>query len=188
MANLAFNGWMKNVRGASGDIVFKHAFGKLVVAQKPKFPPGPPTLAQAQVRERFKASARYAKAVLADPVARQPYVEAAKARNTSAFALALGDYMNLPKVTEIDLAGYAGRVGDPIKVTATDDFELTSVKVTIRHATGTVLEQGLATANFEGIYVYPATTVAPTDEMLTIEAEATDRPGRQRTLSETWHA
>lgn len=188
MAEVKLNGWMQNTRGASGDIVFKKAYGRLIVSQKPKFKPGPPTEAQAVVRARFAASAKYAKAVMADPVARVPYVVAAEARNTGAFGLALGDYMNLPEVKEIDLAGYSGKIGDAIRVTATDDFELTSVKVTIRNAAGAILEQGLAKANFESIHVYRATTVAPTDQMLTIEAAATDRPGRERTLSESWHA
>ena len=188
MANLKFNGWMKNVRGASGDIVFKRQYDKLVVAQKAKFDPKPPTATQLAHRKRFITAAGYAKSVIDDPVARVPYAEAAKARNTSAFALALRDFMILPTVTEVDLAAYYGKVGDPITVRAEDDFELT-LKVTITHANGAVLEQGLATPTFEpGVYVYHATTVAPTNEMLRIEAVAKDRPGRERSLSEEWHA
>lgn len=72
-------------------------------------------------------------------------------------------------------------------MTALDDFGLVSVKVTIRSEAGAVLEQGLAT-KVEGKWVYHATTVAPVDQTLTIEAEAKDRPGHERALSETWHA
>lgn len=188
MAKLQLNGWIKDMRGASGDVVFKRTFGRLIVAQKGTLNEVPPTEGQLAVRQRFTAASRYARNVLADPVLRLPYVAAAEARNTSAFGLAAGDYLKLPEVTEVDLAEYFGRVGDPIKVTAGDDFGLVSLKVTIRNEAGTVLETGLATANAVGTWVYRATTVAPTNQNLTIEAEAKDRPGHERTRSESWHA
>ena len=56
-----------------------------------------------------------------------------------------------------------------------------------RSEAGVELEQGLA-ANVDGIWVHHATTVAPGDQTLTIEAEAKDCPGHERTRSDTWHA
>jgi hypothetical protein len=187
MAKLNFNPWLDDVRGTYGRLVFKQHYGRMIVARKPALSGLPPTEPQVRQRERFAAANKYATAVLADAGRRAPYVEAAKARNVNPFGLAMGDFLNLPEVKEIDLAEYFGRVGDPIKITAVDDFGLVAVKVTIRNEAGTTLEQGLAT-EVDDRWVYRATTVAPSDQTLTIEAEAKDRPGHERARSETWHA
>ena len=187
MAKINFNPWLEDVRGAYGRLVFKQRYGQMFVARKPRPSLLPPTEMQTRTRETFAAANRYAQGVFTDAARRQPYVDAGKAQNTNPFTLAMGDFLNLPEVKEVDLSDYHGRVGDPIRVTATDDFGLVSVKVTIRSEAGAELEQGLA-ANVDGTWVYHATTVAPVDQTLTIEAEAKDRPGHERTRSETWHA
>jgi len=74
-----------------------------------------------------------------------------------------------------------------VVIDAEDDFEVVSVKVTIRDEAGVTLEQGFAVQG-DTRWIYHATTVAPTNQNLTIEAEAKDRPGHERTRSESWHA
>jgi hypothetical protein len=186
MAKAGLNPVFEKIRGAIGDLVFKGLFGRTVVTRKPT-QSEPPSAAQLATRKRFGEAAAYARAVFKDPLRKAPYVLAGKARNTSAFALALADHMNLPEVTEVDLGGYFGHVGDPVKITARDDFELVSVTVTIKDAGGMMLEQGLA-VNLDGTWTYVATTVAPVDQTIMIEASAKDRAGHERTLAEPWHA
>jgi len=95
--------------------------------------------------------------------------------------------MGLPVVKEVDITAYAGHPGNVVKVDARDDFEVVGVKLTVRDATsGAVVEQGQAVKS-GGFWVYTAQTEAPRDRDLEIEAEASDRPGNQRTLSEMWH-
>jgi hypothetical protein len=188
MASVKINGWLLNLRGASGDIVFKQAYGRLIVSQKPKFPAPAPTEKQLGVQQKFKAGARYATGVMADPALRAPYDAQAAATHGNPFGLAVRDYVVLPEVKEIDLGSYHGQIGDPIRVIASDDFKLVSLTVSIRSEAGVVLESGRAATNVEGIWVYVATTIAPPNQTVTIEAEAQDRPGHQRTLSEAWHS
>ena len=128
------------------------------------------------VREQFRAAAAYAKAVFADPVRRPPYESAARAKGMSLFAFVMGDFLKPPVVEVIDAAGYHGVVGDLIKITARDDFEVVGVGVVIRDAADAVLEQGPA-ALVGGQWTYATTVAVAAGETVTIEATATDRPG-----------
>lgn len=178
---------LNDLRGRMGKWVYRRFEGNIVVARRPKITVEP-TAAQIQQQKRFTRAAAYARAVFKDPARKAVYADAAKAAGRSTvFALAMGDYLKPPVVEEIDLTGYSGRIGDPIGIAASDDFEVTGVKVTIRNTAGTTLEEGPATKG-DIDWVYRGKTAVPTDENLIIEAEASDRAGNQRTLSETWHA
>lgn len=188
MAKLRLNPVLDPIRGAIGGLVFKVLNGQPIVGRTPDRTGIVPSPAQLATLARFKAAAAYGSEAYRDPVRKQMYVDAAHARGRgNGFALAMRDFLSLPEVTEIDLADYHGHVGDPIRVTATDDFKLVSVKVTLKNALGAVLEQGLAT-NDGTVWVYHATTVAPVDQNVLIEAEAKDHPGHERALFESWHA
>jgi len=178
----------RGMQGTLDEVTYKRFEDRTISLPKPTAFTGPPTAAQVRVRERFTEAASYAKAVMRDPARLAVYAAAAKAiGRQSVFPVIMGDYLNLPEVKEIDLVDYTGHVGDPIKIRAVDDFEVVAVKVTIRNAAGATIEQGQATKG-DTRWVYRAQTVAPTDQTLTIEAEASDRPGNERALSETWHA
>ena len=154
MAKVNLNPVLEGIRGAIGDLVFKHYGEEVIVGRKPDPSNTPPTAGQQAVRERFKLAALYGKTVLADAESKQLYTTAAKAKGIPMFALALADFFNAPVVDEIDLAGYSGKAGDPIKVRAHDDFVLVGVGVTIRGTDGAVLEQGAAVAGTDGTYGY----------------------------------
>ena len=182
--NRAFRG----MQGVMDDVIYKRFEDRTISAVKPPPFEGPPTPAQERVRTRFKEAAAYARAVFADPARKAVYEAEAKALGTqTVFALVMSDFLNLPEVKEVDLALYHGRVGDPVVINAEDDFEVVSVKVTIRDEAGVTLEQGFAVKG-DTRWIYHATTVAPTNQNVTIEAEAKDRPGHERARSETWHA
>lgn len=178
------------IRGMNGTMdnwVYKRFEGRTIVSQKPEFR-GPPSLGQIRHREAFARAAEYAKAVFADPARKAAYADAARAAGrTTVFALAMGDYLKPPAVRELDLGGYFGRSGDTVRILASDDFEVTTVKVTIRRASGATLEQGLAVRTGP-VWIYRVLAAAPAGEAITIEAEAADRAGNERTLSEPWQA
>ncbi len=187
MASVDLNPITERIRGAIGDLVFKKFMGRVIIARKRKPDDRVPSPAELEVRERFKAAAGFARGIFADPVQKARYVDAAKAQGTLPFATAMSDFLYPPEVKAIDTTGYRGQVGDAILVTATDDFEVTSVTVTLRDAARVVIEQGPAIKT-DGKWVYAATAVAPAGEPLTIEAEAKDRPGHAHVLTVPWSA
>lgn len=176
MASTTFNGFLDQVRGRFGNIVFKRRDGATFISRPPAPSTAAPTAAQLAVRERFRLAAAYARAALSDPVLRPFYEQRARERQRPLFSVAVGDYFNPPVVHAIDATGYHGHAGDLIKVSASDDFEVAAVKVEIRDATDAVLEQGPA-ALVDGAWTYVATVAVAAGETVTIEATAKDRPG-----------
>lgn len=183
MAKITLNSALHGIRGRIDNWVYRRFGDQMIIARRPAGN-GPPSAAQVAVREQFRAAAAYAKAVLADPVLRSHY-EAANNKGLSLFAFVMGDFLKPPVVSAIDAAGYHGRVGDRIKVSARDDFEVVTVNVMIRDATGAVLEQGLA-APGDGGWAYAATVAVPIGTTVTIEAVAKDRPGHPGSQTMPW--
>lgn len=184
MAKIALNSALSSLQGKLDNWVYRKTGGGFVVAKRPEASGTAPSAGQIAVREQFRAAAAYAKAAVADPVLGPRYAAAAAAVKQQAYAFALGDYLNPPEVRAIDASGYHGAIGDPIKVLATDGFEVTGVTVILRSAADAVLEQGAAVL-VDGVWRYAATTVVAIGTSVAIEAVATDRPGHTgaRTLA-----
>ena len=138
MAKLTLNSALHGIRGRIDNWVYRKFGAGMIIARRPEFT-GPASAAQLATREKFRAAAVYAKAVLADPVRQPPYQAAARAKGMSLFAFIMGDFLNPPEVQAIDVTGYHGRAGDLIRMTSGDDFEIASVNVVICDAAGTVL-------------------------------------------------
>lgn len=181
MAKVTTNPIIEGFRGAVGNLVFKRYGGGTIVSRKGDPSSTPPTEGQKAVRDKFKLAALYGKTVMADPITKELYTTAAKAKGMPAFALALADFFNEPMVDEIDLAAYTGKAGDPIKVRAHDDFDLTGVAVAIRDADGNVVEEGAAAIGTDGAFLYTAQKTLATGQSVVIEVSATDRPGHKTT-------
>lgn len=185
MASTTFNGFLDRVKGRFGNIVFKKRDGATFISRAPALSTVPPTAAQLAVRERFRLAAAYAKAALADPALRLLYKQHAQVSQRPLFSVAVADYFRPPVVSVIDAAGYHGRVGDLIKVSASDDFEVVAVSIVIRDAADAVLEQGVATL-VGGHWTYVATVAVAAGETVTIEAVAKDRPGHPGSKTVPW--
>lgn len=183
MASTTFNGFLDRVRGRFGNIVFKMRDGVTFISRPPALSTAEPTAAQLAARERFRLAAAYTKSALADPVLRPLYEQRARDRQRPVVSVAVADYFNPPVVEAIDATGYHGRIGDLIKVAATDDFEVVGVNVVIRDAALAVLEQGPA-ALADGRWTYAATVAVAAGDTVTIEAVAKDRPGHPGTKSQ----
>jgi hypothetical protein len=176
------------LRGALGkELVFREWEGKTVVAKAPKSREGDPTPAQAQIQERFLLASRYAKSIVKgeDQGIRDAYTEALRPRQ-NLYSRALEDFMSPPDVRSIGTRNYTGASGSRITVRAVDDFRVTGVHVEIHAANGTLLEEGNAEQNANGIdWTY---TAKQANNLLTgskIKAIASDVPGNEGTLEVT---
>jgi hypothetical protein len=175
MAKVAFNSSLRGLSGAIDNWVFRQVNDQTVISPRHKGPARAPSPAQIAQRDRFRRAQEYARKILADPCHRRVYDALAAGAKRRAAKLLESDFLTPPVVEAIELYGYSGRPGDVIRVIATDDVEVVSVNVALRDA-DEILEEGPA-ARVHGVWVYPATTAAPVDRPLTIEAVATDRPG-----------
>jgi hypothetical protein len=182
MAKVEINAITSHFQGKLGDIRFRNYLGRKIVVLRRKPSVAPPTEAQQQVRERFLLAAAYANGVLGNPAIRALYAERGRLKQQPVNAVAVRDYFRPPEVPLIDTADYHGQVGDMIKVTAIDDFEVVGVNVVIKDDTAAVLEQGAAVLTGDK-WVYTATVAVTAGETVTIEAVAKDRPGHTGSLA-----
>jgi hypothetical protein len=102
------------------------------------------------------------------------------------YSRALEDCISPPVVKNINTRNYKGTVGDKIAVRAIDDFRVVSVRVEIVAANGTLLEEGNAEQNANGIdWTYTVTQANNPLAGSKIKAIATDVPGNEGMLEVT---
>jgi hypothetical protein len=182
MGQLKNNPMMSTASGMVGDtIVFRQVRGKLVFANRPT---KGRTLNEKQKAtvQRFKNAAQYAKTALANADLKAKYTAGISGSRFTARLVAVSDYLNAPEVTLIDTTSYKGAIGNPIVVTATDDFMVTKVSVNILVA-GAVIESGDAVqdAVASQLWKYVATAAA-TPGSTTIHVTAYDTAGNSTVL------
>jgi hypothetical protein len=153
---------------------------------RPKIKPRDPSPGQTAVRLAFRKAVSYANTALANPATRGIYERAKLAHHKPLFSLAVGDYFKPPVVDEIDLASYAGQVGDKIHIMAHDDIEVFSVQVIIRSSAGAILEQGAAVNAFNK-WEYTGTTALLAGANVTIEVTAKDHANNLGTKQAPYH-
>lgn len=108
---------------------------------------------------------------------REEYLEVARRRNATPMEVATADFLHAPEIHRIDLSAYHGRPGDPIRIFATDDFEVASVGVLITDEENLLVEMGMADrGDGKDEWVYLATRDAPSDHVRVI-VDAADLPG-----------
>lgn len=107
---------------------------------------------------------------------REEYLEVARERNASPLQVATADFLHAPEIHRIDLSEYHGRVGDRIRVFATDDVEVTRVGILITDGRNHLVEMGMARRDGAGDWTYQATRQAPGDHVRVI-VDAADLPG-----------
>jgi len=175
MANIEGNVVMHGMSGKIGDLlVISRRNGKTIVSMAPGkrqgFIPG-------LIHERFKKAIVYAQAATKDPDLKKAY-QAIAGPGVSAFNMAFVDFVTPPVIQDFDPASYTGAVGSTIKVPVTDDFRVKSVTVIITRADNTILEQGAAVADADGLHwLYTATQANATVAGSKITVQASDLPG-----------
>lgn len=182
MAKVSLNAITSRMTGKVGDLVFRTYGGQTFAQLMPKVKKRKPSSAQKKRQLLFRNAQAYAAKILADPLQRKLYQELGLARKQPPNALLISNFLTPPTVDQIEASGYKGRPGNTIKVLASDDIEVVSVKVAIRDHVGALLEEGSAQKD-HGVWFYTVTTTVPQGQAVTIEATATDRPGHHATLS-----
>lgn len=141
-----------------GMLVFKQVNGKTIVAQRPRKSSKAPSADQLERQQKFKEAALYAKSIIQDPLYK-PLYESLAGNGKSAFNIAFADYFRSPVLSNVDLSGYTGAIGQTVKVQALDDVKVQSVTVQIKQADGTTLESGEASILPNGLDWKYETTV-----------------------------
>jgi hypothetical protein len=164
--------------GLSGKIgnllVFRQANGKTIVSAPPRKSNREQSEAQKEHRRKFQQAVLYARAAQAQP----EYEAKGESAGKRPYIVAVADFFNAPDVERIDLSGYTGAVGDPIRIIVTDDFAVKSVAVRITNADGSLVEEGAAQPTPAGYeWLFTATQPNETLEGAKVELFASDTPG-----------
>src|SRR6266545_6690894 len=123
MSDVELNETVNGYRGSIGRLVFRKYKGRTIVGRK-VVSSKPPTEGQLAQREQFSEAAAFARSVKAKPALLAFYEPIAKQRDLTVRSVAMGDYLKKPTIKPLDLSKYQGRIGDPIKIRATDDIGL----------------------------------------------------------------
>lgn len=179
------NSIMRGASGALGDeLVFRQRAGKTVISLPAVAREYTPSTEQLEVRNKFLEASRYAKTVLADPALKEAYA-AKSPLGTSAFNTALADFFKAPVIVSVDTGNYNGSAGGTIAVMATDDFKVSSVRISIIDADGAILEEGFAVAGAPGSDLWTYTTLNSVDIAgAKVSVQTYDLPGNV-TIQET---
>jgi hypothetical protein len=164
------------IRGKMGPWVYRQLDGQTVISAQPKRQKRKPSDLQSDQRESMEGANRYAKRILDDPWRRRAYQDLARRLGRRYDRLPVSDFMNPPRVEEIDVSAYKGQVGDLVTIWAVDDVEVVSVELIIRDAAGVTIESGPAYDD-HGVWRYAAKVAVPAGSAVRITAIAKDRPG-----------
>jgi len=166
--------------GTIGDKVFRQLpDGRTIECKKPDFSNREFSQGQVDTQARFKRAVQYAReASKTQPV----YAILAEGKATNAYNLALSDWFSAPEVHAMDLSGWNGAAGDPVRVQARDDVHVKHVLVKISDGNGELLEEGRATETTEKHW-FEYTTMGNYLGVLTVTVTAIDLPGNMTELS-----
>ena len=176
MAKVFDNILIQGLTGSLGDqLVFRRGRrGQTIVSRRPVFAPDREfTASQKAHQQAFREATAYARSVQRDEF----YLTQAKEKGRSPYNLAVADWFNKPQVLELDVSGWDGQAGQPIRIKATDDVGVTQVSVVISDGNGTVFEQGIAYP-LDGLW-WSYVTTKPTNGSRRVHVTALDRPGNK---------
>ncbi|MCF8374078.1 MAG: hypothetical protein K9H64_20820 [Bacteroidales bacterium] len=145
MAEVKKNIITKGLSGMLGQtLVFRNMGDRTIVASRPSSNKIP-SEAQLEQRKRFQEAVLYAKSQMADETSKAEYAAVAQKTSLgSAYTIAVADFFNAPDISNVDLAGYAGAIGDKIKISVTDVLKVTKVEIDIFNPDGSLVESGEA--------------------------------------------
>lgn len=175
----------QGLSGAAQQLVFRQRHGKTIVGVLSGNRKNVYSALQLQVQRTFKQAAQYARFILQDAAIYAEYMRKSKGGVTP-YNLAIADFFRPPEIGEIETGSYNGQIGGVISATIMDDFKVDSVKAVIQAADGTVLEEGLAVMQPNGlIWSYTATVANARPEGTVISFTASDLPGHSITKTKT---
>lgn len=186
MAKVGNNILTQGLQGAIGGmLVFRQLNGKTVVSAKSQ-KVYPRSDKQKERQDRFRKATQYAKSAMADASLKEQYAAGLSPRCSSAYQVAVADYLNAPSITQVIVHPHPITAQKIITIYASDDFRVAEVTVSIHTADGEVQEEGRATPTAtDGIWEYMvSSTTFPLEEML-VTVAAVDLPQNRtsRTVS-----
>jgi hypothetical protein len=180
MARVTNNLLLLGISGKIGPLVIRQVGGQTIVqSAESKAQRAPRSPKQQAHLQRMYQAQLYAKAQIQDPATKALYATRIDQRRTSAYTVAIADFMHAPEILGLDARAYRGRPGDALRIQATDDFEVIAVVLRFLSPTGTELETGPATPQPGGDWLY--LTQHDHAAGTTCEVEAHDRPGNLST-------
>ncbi|MEO7990782.1 MAG: hypothetical protein ABI663_14635 [Chryseolinea sp.] len=181
MSKIDLSPLVNGMSGKAGNSVLRRIGNRTILTSKPKARTSEPTAKEKAHQERFKRAAAYAKAKMADPLAKAEYQQVALQKELgNVFAIAVKDFLKPPTIDAIKTDMYTGKVNDMIIIRAFDDFKVVSVKVSIILPNGTAHENGSATYDASTlVWKYTATKANATLAGTKISVIAIDMPANE---------
>jgi hypothetical protein len=178
MAILGKNVVTTRLRGKVGDLlVFRRRGDKTYVSTAPEEKDRVLSPAQKEHAKRFQEAIIYGKGAIADPALKDAYKQEAVG-NQTAFNVAVADFLHAPQIDEVDVSKYAGKIGNSIRIRATDDFKVAQVSIAIYNSDNTLVEEGLALQQGNQLdWIYTITVDNGDLQGDKIVIKATDLPG-----------
>jgi len=184
MTGLYSNYLIRGSRGVAGSqfMTCITRSGKIVMTEKPIFEDqgAVPDLKKSH-QDVLRLAAIYAEFAEREAV----YISKAMETGTTAYNLAIVDCLGAPKVLEINVDNWTGKIGQNIRVKARDNVMVARVTIVIRAADGNLLEAGEAVQSEEGSVWWNYTTqaLATMTPYPIVEATALDLPGNKDSFS-----
>ena len=156
------------------------------VISKVTFPRKSKSPKRKEANDRFKEANAWAKHTLKQPGMKELYAKGINDKLSNPHTVAVSDYMQPPEIHYISLKDYTGTVGNKIRIKATDNFQVTEVKVRISNAKGILLEKGEAVRNPRkpAMWVYTITVANPDLPGTVVKVNVSDRPGNKVEVEE----
>jgi hypothetical protein len=182
MGKIKDNLLTKGFSGRVGDeMVFRQVDGETLVAKRRR-KREVLTPKEQVVKNRFMDSVFYAKSVLADPAVKEFYELVKKEfKARSAYAAAVSDYLQQPKIGRVNAQNYKGNIGEFLYIVAENNAKIFQMDVKILRADGSVVESSAATL-IGDYWRYETTTVNANVAGCKIVVTAKDRPGKATTF------
>jgi hypothetical protein len=181
MAEVFDNIVLSGLRGSLGGklVLRRGRRGQTIVSAKPVFAPNREfSAAQKAHQQAFREATTYAKSARRENV----YLARAEKTGQTPYNVAVADWFNKPEILELDVSGWNGQAGKPIRIKAIDDVQVTRVSIVVTDGNGTVCEQGNAQPDDAAWWTYMTTRSANGNRYL--EVTALDLPGNK--AQTTW--
>ena len=130
MAEVFDNIVLSGLRGSLGGklVLRRGRRGQTIVSNMPVFAPNREfSAAQKEHQQAFREATAYAKSARRENV----YLARAEKTGQTPYNVAVADWFNKPQITALDVSGWNGQAGQPIRIRTTDDIHVTQVSVVI---------------------------------------------------------
>jgi hypothetical protein len=137
-----------------------------------------------ETRKAYEAAVRASTTYANFAQTQDVYIKKAKQMGVTPYYIALADWFEAPKVLEINVDSWTGKIGQTIRLKARDNVKVERVSVVIRDADENILEMGEAVQMEAGSswWNYTTTSLVRMTPFPVVEATAYDLPGNSDTF------